>query len=120
MKRVNLTMHPALPEQECAARSEEFGWEVKAALTFKALPPQEEIEERAERLADLAAQEGAVEAMIGGAPYLMAPLEKALWEQGVRPVYAFSVRESREIEKDGRVSKVSVFRHLGFVKAWRN
>ena len=56
-------------------------------------------------------------AMIGGAPYLMAELEKALWNRGIEPVYSFSERKSVETEKDGIVTKVNVFEHAGFVSA---
>ena len=56
-------------------------------------------------------------AMIGGAPYLMAELEKALWNRGIEPVYSFSERKSVETEKDGVVTKVNVFEHVGFVSA---
>jgi hypothetical protein len=54
--------------------------------------------------------------MIGGAPYLMAPLEVALRAHGITPLYAFSVRESVEqTQPDGSVRKIAVFRHGGFV-----
>ena len=56
-------------------------------------------------------------AMIGGAPYLMAELEKALWARGIEPAYSFSERKSVETEKDGVVTKVNVFEHVGFVSA---
>jgi hypothetical protein len=55
--------------------------------------------------------------MLGGAPYLMGALEKAVRECGFTPVYAFSQRESEEItQPDGSVRKVQVFRHCGFVE----
>lgn len=55
-------------------------------------------------------------AMIGGAPYLMAPLEIALRDVGIRPLYAFSVRASVEKTRpDGSVEKINVFKHGGFV-----
>lgn len=64
------------------------------------------------------AEEGAESAMIGGAPFLMAPLEGALRTRGVIPLYAFSVRESvEEALPDGSVRKTQVFRHAGFVPA---
>ena len=48
----------------------------------------------------------------------MPPLEKALRGLGIRPLYAFSVRESvEETLPDGSVRKVAVFRHKGFVEA---
>jgi len=55
-------------------------------------------------------------ALIGGVPYLMAPLERALRRRGVTPLYAFSRRESREETlPDGSVRKTATFRHMGFV-----
>ncbi len=72
---------------------------------------------RARAIADLLqAHPATAKAMIGGAPYLMAPLERHLARAGVRPMYAFSTRESVEqTGADGSVKKVSVFRHAGFV-----
>lgn len=58
-------------------------------------------------------------AMIGGAPYMMALLEQALWARGIVPLYAYS--ERRSVEKTdpitGEVTKTAVFVHLGFVGA---
>lgn len=46
----------------------------------------------------------------------MGALERALIAKGVKPVYAFSARESVDhVQADGSVRKVAVFRHLGFV-----
>ena len=122
---LNLTQHPATPEQIEAGvvdlpdsvRPALIGW-----LTFSQLPSREEIEDRAEALALLAdsllPEEGNPAAMIGGAPYLMAPLEVALRNQRIRPLYAFSVRESAEqVLPDGIVRKTSIFRHAGFIAA---
>ena len=59
-----------------------------------------------------------IKAMIGGAPYLMAELEKELWHLGIEPVYAFTKRESVEsVDENGNVSKTAVFKHAGFVSA---
>jgi hypothetical protein len=56
--------------------------------------------------------------MIGGAPFLMGPLETALRARGFSPVYAFSVRESVErTTATGAVEKTATFRHAGFVTA---
>ena len=56
--------------------------------------------------------------MIGGAPFLMAPLESKLIEFGLDPVYAFSRRESVEtVQDDGSVRKTTVFNHIDFVPA---
>ena len=122
---LNLTQHPATTEQIEAGvvdlpdsvRPALIGW-----LTFSQLPSREEIEDRAEALALLAdsllPEEGDPAAMIGGAPYLMAPLEAALRNQRIRPLYAFSVRESVEqVLPDGTVRKTSIFRHAGFIAA---
>ena len=55
--------------------------------------------------------------MIGGALWLMAPLEKALRDAGVIPIYAFSERVVvEEILPGGEVRKVAIFRHKGFVE----
>ena len=122
---LNLTQHPATTEQIEAGvvdlpdsvRPALIGW-----LTFSQLPSREEIEDRAEALALLAdsllPEEGDPAAMIGGAPYLMAPLEAALRNQRIRPLYAFSRRESIEqVLPDGTVRKTSIFRHAGFIAA---
>ncbi len=53
--------------------------------------------------------------MIGGHPALTALLHKEFELHGIRVAYAFSRRESVEIQHDdGRVEKQNVFRHLGF------
>lgn len=55
--------------------------------------------------------------MIGGAPYLMAPLERMLKKSGYRPVYSFSERRSvEETLPDGSVKKTAVFAHVGWVE----
>jgi hypothetical protein len=54
--------------------------------------------------------------MLGGAPFLMAPLHVALVEAGFVPVYAFSERVSTEtIDGNGNTIKTSTFAHKGFV-----
>lgn len=127
---INLTQHLATPEQAAAGvcdLPESVREELTKALTFVSLPTAEEIEERAQYIAGFAVFNGlggdldddpaALFAMIGGAPYLMAPLEKALADHGVRPVYAFSQRVSVEAQQpDGTVLKTNVFKHVGFVR----
>jgi hypothetical protein len=116
---LNLTQHTATAEQADAGVVEpEDKAAVQSALTFDAIPSAEEIRQRAEFLAHLAKDAGYKKAMIGGAPFFMAPLERALLSAGVTPVYAFSARDSKE-EPDGNggVKKVNVFRHVGFVEA---
>lgn len=54
--------------------------------------------------------------MIGGAPFLMPMLELALHSSDFEVCYAFSRRESVEqVQPDGTVRKVAVFRHVGLV-----
>lgn len=119
MEILNLTQHKATEEQIVAGVVEpRQKSEVQAILTFDDLPSREEIAARAERLAEIADEEGAVAAMIGGAPYLMGPLEAALRHKMIIPYYAFSRRESiEEPTPDGGVRKTTVFRHVGFVVA---
>ena len=121
---LNLTQHPASPEQIEAGVVDlpsEIREAVIALLTVNILPTRQEIEARCADIATLAAtaQEAhPVQAMIGGAPWMMACLEGALMDQGIQPVYAFSVRESVEQpQPDGSVRKINVFRHAGFVSA---
>lgn len=128
---VNLTQHKATPEQVAQGvvdLPDEVRQALVAALTFDDLPTLAEIEDAADVVAELACQNGIggddgdspwpKAAMIGGAPFLMAPLEVALKSRGIKPVYAFSRRESAETTKpDGSVVKTNVFRHVGFVAA---
>jgi len=117
VKIINLTQHPATPAQIAAGVVEPSDKKaVQQLLTFNELPARADIESRAARLAALAAEHGAHNAMIGGAPYLMGALERALAKEGVMPVFAFSKRESVETTgPDGTVTKTNVFKHVGFV-----
>jgi hypothetical protein len=117
MAILNLTQHVATEEQRAASvREPGQKAEVQRLLTFETLPSPEEVRCRAEALAELAAEEGATFAMIGGAPFLMAPLEEALMGRGIAPLYAFSRRETaEEMLPDGSVKKTQLFRHAGFV-----
>jgi len=87
MKILNLTQHPASSEQRQAGVIDlppELKRKLAEFLTFEELPRRNEIRLRAEKIADLAygyimGQGGWGDAiigraMIGGAPYLMAPL----------------------------------------------
>lgn len=128
---VNLTQHPATPDQIAAGVVDLPAAErasLTGLLTFDSLPVAGEIEARAADIAELAVSNGfggddaddpvPARAMIGGAPYLMAPLETALRVIGIEPVYAFSTRASVEqTMPDGSVRKVNDFRHAGFVPA---
>lgn len=117
MKIVNLTQHQGAPEQGVIDLTGEKKTRLVELLNFVEMPNSLEILQRAEALAQLAVEEGGEAAMIGGAPFLMSALEKALKEQGVKPLYAFSRRESVEKKlPNGSVEKVAVFRHRGFVE----
>ena len=130
MTILNLTQHPATPEQIAAGVVDLPASEramVGKLLTFETLPEAGEVFDRAYALAAAASESlGALgvevfgQVMIGGAPWLMAALETALRDSGIEPLYAFSVRESAEqVQADGTVRKVNVFRHAGFVPAWK-
>ena len=117
---INLTQHLSTAEQSAAGVLDFEGLQLaalKKALTFKGIPSKEEMRLRALLLAEMAKRTGAQKAMIGGAPYFMSALEKALKDAGIQPLYAFSIRES--VEKtlpDGSIQKVNIFKHLGFVE----
>lgn len=128
---INLTQHPATPEQLKAGvvdLTKENKLILISLLTVEKLPSSKEIKVRCEGIARLCVSNGISgvysndqhpeAAMIGGAPWMMATLEKELSNYGVPAVYAFSIRESvEEIQPDGTIKKVSIFKHAGFVKA---
>jgi hypothetical protein len=120
VKILNLTQHVPSSEQSEAGVEEpesETKSRIKALLDFQSPPTREEIESRSASLAEIVSEAGAESAMIGGAPFLMSALERALKKEGVKPLYAFSRRESVEKkQEDGSVVKTTVFRHLGFVE----
>ena len=121
---INLTQHNASPEQLTAGVVDvpaELKAELTALLTLSTLPSKEELNEAAMKVAAMAVYctQGfdAPAAMIGGAPFFMAPLEVALRHYGIKPLYSFSERVSEEkIEADGTVRKVNLFKHKGFVE----
>lgn len=122
MRIVNLTQHTATAAQEedgVFSLPPQKDQGLKELLTFAALPTRDEVAARAAIIAALAAESGADAAMIGGAPYLMAPLEEALRGRGIAPLYAYSERRSVETTDlaTGGVTKTAVFVHLGFVAA---
>jgi hypothetical protein len=128
---VNLTQHPATPEQAAAGVVDLQGealLALKQALTFDTLPSRQDVQDRARYITRLAFANGLggdfdddpmpTRAMIGGAPFLMSALEAALLDECISPMYAFSVRDSVEItHPDGWVVKTNVFKHAGFVPA---
>src|SRR5690606_30154038 len=115
-KIANLTQHNATEEQVAAGVFDLVGEDRKMLvklLTFATLPTKEELEERAKAIAMLVTR--CLAAMIGGAPYLMPALERALKEEGVMPLYAFSERVSlEELLADGSIRKINVFKHVGW------
>lgn len=121
MEILNLTAHVSTDEQKREGvidLDEEDLQKLQRLLIFESRPSDHIPVQRAREIAKIAARYKVNAAMIGGAPYLMAPLERKLWEKGIQPLYAFSKRISREEkQKDGSVKKVAFFRHEGFVQA---
>lgn len=127
---VNLTPYPATLDQiddgvrNLAPDEQEA---LRRAHKFNEFPSAEEISARAEFIANLAVNNGLGDddddpfpdaAMINGEPYLMSALERELAAIGIKPVYAFSIRESQEVELlDGEVETHTIFRHAGFIDA---
>ena len=89
---------------------------IKELLTFDEIPKVSELVSRAKKLSIIAVSYGVDKVMIGGAPYLMTYLEQELLSNDMKFVYSFSKRISKEVEKDGKVTKVNVFEHIGFVE----
>ena len=122
MTIVNLTQHQASPEQIQAGvvdLAPEARSKLQKLLTFDKLEDTEnkEVVRRALEIAELAAATGASQAMIGGAFWLVIPLENALSCKRIATVFAFSQRVSEDqVQPDGSVKKVAVFRHVGFVR----
>lgn len=117
---LNVTQHDATPDQIVAGVVEPEGAdksELRELLTFKEPPCRRELQSRAERIARIVDTYSYRSAMIGGAPFFMSHLERALTDLGITPVYAFSTREVVEVKEGGTVRKASVFRHSGWVEA---
>lgn len=99
---------------------------IKRLLNFDTIPSKKEIMDRAVALAAYASgllnqaknDDDKLFALIGGAPYLMGPLEEMLKNEGIQPLYAYSQRESIEtINADGTVVKTAIFKHKGYIEA---
>lgn len=125
MRIFNLTQHTMTAEQ--IGNNEVFRIEsvpgdiVNDRLTFNEMPTAEEMAERALELSRIAAQHSAEAALIGGAPYFMPFIEKALLKLNIIPLYSFSKRESVERKNaDGTIVKTSVFKHIGYIQADAN
>lgn len=122
MQIFNLTQHEATPDQTADGVVEpDAGTKerIKRLLTFQFLPSRSDLEARAALLRFLVQEHPECEAaMIGGAPYFMGTLERALKSANIKPLYSFSLRESvDEVQEDGSTVKRSVFRHAGWVEA---
>jgi hypothetical protein len=117
---LNLTQHSATEDQKANGVFDfnpKHREELSKMLTFEKLPAKQEVQRRAEAIAEFAfSHVGRMKVMVGGAPYLMSSLERELKARGLTPVYAFSQRVSEEKEIDGKVIKTQVFQHLGFVE----
>ena len=121
MAILNFTQHAATAEQLDAGVIDLMQHDLaslKELLNFVGLPTGEEVYERAYQIARLAENLFAETVMIGGAPYLMAELQKALQVRGITVLYAFSERVSVEKIVDGVVVKTNEFKHIGFVEVW--
>lgn len=134
---INLTQHAASPEQLAAGvvdLPDQYADKLRELLTFGEMPLASEVWNRARDIADLVDRYCADEGinfdcdraywpavMIGGAPFLMGPLETVIQvDLNLEVLYAFSRRESvEEVQPDGSTVKRAVFRHVGFVEAHR-
>lgn len=135
---INLTQHQMTADQyeynnvklkelksEIPQEQEEFDKTLKSLLNFNTLPTRDVINLKVMQITTFALNHfmwGEIEnnryALIGGAPYLTAPLAESLKKVGIIPLYAFSKRESVETtQPDGSVVKTSVFKHAGYVEA---
>lgn len=122
MKILNLTQHPATPEQIEAGVVDLTGEnlaQLKTLLTFVGLPTGELVSDRAYDIAKIARDSDCDAVMIGGAPFLMPALQMALQRSpAITVLYAFSERVSHEKLVDGKVVKTQVFKHAGFVEIY--
>ena len=125
MKFVNLTQHTLTEDQVKFWTWAGFGEDdiqvypdpfVKEKLTFEKLPSMAEVREAALALADYARSQAATNVMIGGAPYLMRPLEEELENLDITYHYAFTERKTTEkVNEDGTVEKTSIFVFAGWI-----
>ena len=121
MSILNFTQHAATAEQLDAGVIDLMQHDLaslKALLNFVGLPTADEIYERAYAIAALAENLFAETVMVGGAPFLMPVLQKALQMRGITVLYAFSERVSIEKIVDGVVVKTNEFKHVGFVEVF--
>ncbi|TSC65754.1 MAG: hypothetical protein CEO22_369 [Candidatus Berkelbacteria bacterium Gr01-1014_85] len=108
----NLTQYAPTNEQLLAGVVEpscELKVDILSLLTFETPETAMLINLRALELAEIAALSGYESAMIGGAPFLMGALERALRNCGITPLYSFTQRRS--------VGKTQIFVHVAWVEA---
>ena len=126
MKFINLTQHKLTEDQVFNLVNMGFDDEdsiqvypdtsTRLLLTFDNLPSLSEIREAAVKLAQYANFAEATHVMIGGAPYLMRPLEEELERVGIIYYYAFTERKTVEkVNEDGTIEKTSVFEFAGWI-----
>lgn len=117
---LNFTQHKATQEQRDSGVVDSYECHqeyIGRLLTFDTIPSKKELQDRATECASIIQFLGFDKVMIGGAPFFMSYLEKALRDRGITPMYAFSTRVSSEVEQpDGSIRKVNVFNHIGFVE----
>ena len=121
MTILNFTQHPTTPEQLEAGVIDLMQHDLaslKALLNFVGLPTADDVYNRAYEIAKLAENLMAESVMIGGAPFLMPVLQKALQMRGITVLYAFSERVSVEKLVDGVVVKTNEFKHFGFIEVF--
>lgn len=117
---LNLTQHVSTPEQREAKVFEPRNKKlICELLTFNSLPSHSAIHSRVKLLMKEIGWERETtsfeQVLIGGAPFLMSPLEYELYANNFQPVYSFTTRVVEETLKDGVLEKISSFRHIGFV-----
>ena len=124
---INLTQHAATSEQIAVGVRDlpvVAHKQLSTLLTFDAAPTSTELHDRASQVALLLLltdQMSDPVVMLGGAPFFMPHLERALQLAGYQCFYAFSTRTVEEVSNDdGSVRKVATFRHSGFVPAFNH
>lgn len=91
--------------------------DIKSALSFQELPTREELEKRANNIADKFRMDNPdyqMMAMIDDIPFFTSTLERKLKEVGALAVYPFLTTVS--VEERGGIVKTR-YKHEGWVKA---
>lgn len=114
MTIANLTLNEPTPAQKEAGVvnvPDQYIDKLHQLLTFDDQPDGGVLWVRAMRIAVIALETGSKAAMMDGAPYLMAPLERALINNDISPLYEFSKRETDDADGE------TISKHIGFVNA---